>query len=144
MRKLSSLQRILLAVGALMMVVGAVVYVAVHSIGAFFSFLFLFGACLYTAMQCQQKYEGNSVVVRRLYRQLIISDVLFILAGFLMAENCYNVLLPFFVKYLRHGLNSYLIFVMNKWIVPLLIGALLQMYCVIRMSQELEKEAKKI
>ncbi|MBP5277044.1 MAG: hypothetical protein J6Z18_00925 [Prevotella sp.] len=144
MKKLSPLQRLLLLAGAFMMVAGAIVYIAVDHVRPLFSVIFLLGACLYTTMQCQQTYEGNSIVIRRLNRQLLISDALFILAGLLMIENTFNFLLPSFIKYLQHGLNSYLIFIMNKWIIPLMIGALLQMYCVIRISNELEKEAKKL
>lgn len=144
MKKLTPLQRLLLMAGAFMMVVGAIVYIAIDSVHVPFSIIFLIGACLYTAMQCQQTYEGTNIAIRRLYRQLMISDVLFILAGLLMVENSFNFLLPTFVKYLRHGLNSYLMFIVNKWILLLLIGAILQMYCVIRISNELEKEAKKL
>ena len=129
MKQLSKLQRIILAIGALMMVAGAI---------------FLIGACLYTAMQCQQTYSGNNIAIRRLCRQMIISDIFLILAGLLMVENSYNFLLSSFIKYLQQGLNSYLTFIVNKWIIALLIGALLQMYCVLRISNELEKEAKKL
>ena len=144
MKQLSKLQRIILAIGALMMVAGAIVYVAVDSLHALFSFIFLTGACLYTAMQCQQTYSGNNIAIRRLCRQMIISDIFLILAGLLMVENSYNFLLSSFIKYLQQGLNSYLTFIVNKWIIALLIGALLQMYCVLRISNELEKEAKKL
>ena len=81
MKQLSKLQRIILAIGALMMVAGAIVYVAVDSLHAIFSFIFLIGACLYTAMQCQQTYSGNNIAIRRLCRQMIISDIFLILAG---------------------------------------------------------------
>ncbi len=144
MRNLSFLQRMLLLAGAFMMVVGALAYIAIDNTHVLSSFLFLLGACVYTAMQCLQRYDGSNIVIRRLYRQMMISDVLFILTGILMVENTFNFLLPSFVKYLQHGLNSYLLFIVNKWIIPLLIGALLQMYCVIRISNELEKEAKKL
>lgn len=144
MNNLSKLQRVFLAIGALMMVAGAIVYVAIDSLHALFSFIFLIGACLYTAMQCQQTYNGNNIAIRRLRRQMVIGDLFLILAGLLMVENSYNFLLPSFIKYLRQGLNSYLIFVVNKWIIALLIGALLQMYSVLRISNELEKEAKKL
>ena len=131
MKQLSKLQRIILAIGAMMMVAGAIVYVAVDSLHAIFSFIFLIGACLYTAMQCQQTYSGNNIDIRRLCRPM-------------MVENSYNFLLSSFIKYLQQGLNSYLTFIVNKWIIALLIGALLQMYCVLRISNELEKEAKKL
>lgn len=144
MNNLSKLQCVFLAIGALMMVAGAIVYVAIDSLHVLFSFIFLIGACLYTAMQCQQTYNGNNIAIRRLRRQMVIGDLFLILAGLLMVENSYNFLLPSFIKYLRQGLNSYLIFVVNKWIIALLIGALLQMYSVLRISNELEKEAKKL
>jgi len=39
---------------------------------------------------------------------------------------------------------SYLQYVYNKWVVTLLIAAILQLYTTHRISQELEKEAKKL
>ena len=40
--------------------------------------------------------------------------------------------------------NSHLIHVYNKWVMTLLIAAVLQLYSTHRVSHELEKEAKKL
>jgi TRAP-type C4-dicarboxylate transport system permease small subunit len=82
-------------------------------------------------------------VIRRLRRIMIFADILFILAGLLMVENAYNFLLPFFQNHITNGLNAYIIYIMGKWVVLLLVAAILEVYTTHRISHELEKEAKK-
>ena len=72
-----------------------------------------------------------------------LRHICYLLAGLLMIENTYNFLLPLFLDYVRDGLNAYLIYTMNKWVVVLLVAAVLEVYTTHRMSNELEKEAKK-
>ena len=85
-------------------------------------------------MQLLQRYDGKSFVIRRLRRMLIISDVLFLVAGLLMLANQSN----FF------GLNQllYIKYVHNNWVVVLLVAAILQLYAGHRIANEIEKEAK--
>jgi hypothetical protein len=94
-------------------------------------------------MQILQAYNGDSFVIRRLRRIMIFADILFILAGLLMVENAYNFLLPFFQNHITNGLNAYIIYIMGKWVVLLLVAAILEVYTTHRISHELEKEAKK-
>ena len=86
-------------------------------------------------MQMYQRYEGNNFTIRRLRRMMVLSDVLFLVAALLMFANKSNVL----------GLNyiTYIEYVYNKWVIVLLIAALLQLYSMHRIGSELEKEAKK-
>ena len=83
-----------------------------------------------------QRYEGNNLVIRRLRRMMLISDFLFLLSALLMFANIAN----FF------GLSQivYAQYVYNKWVITLLIAAILQLYSMHRIDQELAKEAKKL
>ena len=141
MRQLSRFQNILFLVGGALMVIGAGLYVFGFCQPA--SWIFLVGALLFSSMQLKQAYDGDNFVIRRLRRIMIMADILFVLAGFLMVENAYNFLLPFFQEHVSNGLNAYIIYIMGKWVVLLLVAAILEVYTTHRISNELEKEAKK-
>ena len=75
---------------------------------------------------------------------MLVSDMLFVVAGLLMVEQTHNYLLPLFINHLENGLNAYLLYIMNKWVVVLLVAGILQIYSTHRISNELAKEAKKM
>lgn len=85
-------------------------------------------------MQMQQRYEGRSVTIRRLRRIMLLSDVMFLVAALLMFAGQDNIF----------GLDhlTFLQYVYNKWVVALLIAAILQLYSMHRINQELEKEGE--
>lgn len=141
MRQLNRFQNILFLIGGAMMVIGAGFYVFGFSHPA--SWVFLVGTILFSSMQILQAYDGDSFVIRRLRRIMVFADILFVLAGLLMVENAYNFLLPFFQNHITNGLNAYIIYIMGKWVVLLLVAAILEVYTTHRISHELEKEAKK-
>jgi hypothetical protein len=87
-------------------------------------------------MQFLQRYEGTNVVIRRLRRMMLISDFLFLLSALLMIANTGNFLGLDYITYIEY--------VYNKWVITLLIAAILQLYSTHRISQELDKEAKKL
>lgn len=97
--------------------------------------VYLFGALLFVAMQVQQKYEGTNFAIKRLRRIVFFSHLLFILAGLLMADTVY-----FFLKPLFSSHYEYITFVYNKWVVLLMIAAIVQLYTTHRISSELKKE----
>ena len=72
------------------------------------------------------------LVIRRLRRIMILSDVLFLVAALLMFANQSNFL----------GLNhlSYIKYVHNNWIVVLLVAAVLQLFTSHRIANEMEKQ----
>lgn len=141
MRQLNKWQNALLLMGGALMVIGAGMYVfGIHKPS---SWIFLVGALAFASMQLQQVYEGGNFVIRRLRRIMVMADVLFVVAGLLMVENAYNFLLPFFQNHIQNGLNAYIIYIMGKWVVLLLVAAILEVYTTHRISSELEKEAKK-
>lgn len=141
MKQLSRLQSLIFLAGGLLMVVGAGLFVFSNKQLA--SWIFLVGAIAFVSMQMQQQYEGTNFVIRRLRRIMSLADICFILAALLMVENAYNFLLPLFVDHLQNGLNDYIIYIMGKWVVMLLIAAILEVYTTHRISSELEKEKQR-
>ena len=99
-------------------------------------YVFAVGAIAFVSMQFLQRYEGANMVIRRLRRIQLFSDVFFLLSAALMIANTSNFLgLDYF---------TYIEYVYNKWVITLLIAAILQLYSTHRISHELEKEAKKL
>jgi hypothetical protein len=141
MKQLSRLQSLIFLAGGLLMVVGAGLFVFSNKQLA--SWIFLVGAIAFVSMQMQQQYEGTNFVIRRLRRIMTLADICFILAALLMVENAYNFLLPLFVDHLQNGLNDYIVYIMGKWVVMLLIAAILEVYTTHRISSELEKEKQR-
>lgn len=98
-------------------------------------YVFAPGALMFAAMQMRQRYDGSNFAIRRLRRMMLLSDALFLVAALLMFANGGNF---FGLEYL-----SYVKYVHNNWIVVLLVAAILQLYASHRISNELEKDAKK-
>ena len=74
-------------------------------------------------------------MVRRLERILGVADLLFIIAGFLMIDNMWLITRPLFNNDI-----DYLNAMGNKWVLALLIAAILEMYTATRISMELKKD----
>ena len=132
MRPLSKWENILLLTGGLLMVVGSGAYVLLQS---WAPYVFAVGSVLFAAMQFRQRYEGTDIAVRRLRHIMLLSDVLFLLAAFLMFANQSN--------FLHLDQMTYIKYVHNNWVVVLLVAAVLQLYASHRIANELEKHAKK-
>lgn len=129
MRKLNKVQTIVFLAGALLMVIGAGASLLAWK-GA--PYVFAVGALAFASMQLLQRYEGNNFVIRRLRRMMILSDVLFLLSALLMFASMGNVF----------GLShiDYITYIYNKWVLTLLVAALLQLYSTHRIDRELTKE----
>lgn len=132
----------ILLVGACLMVAGAGLYV--FGVQAVAPWLFAAGAVAFVSMQLQQAYDGRNITVRRLRRIMITGDMFFLLSAVLMIENSYHFLLPLFLKYLENGYYQYVTYVHNNWVVTLLVAAMVEIYATHRISNELDKEAKKL
>ena len=130
MRQLNKIQTLIFLVGALLMVVGAGASVLSWKLAPY---VFAVGAIAFTSMQLLQRYEGTNFVIRRLRRMMILSDFLFLLSALLMFANMGNVF----------GLSQidYITYIYNKWVLTLLVAALLQLYATHRIDRELAKEA---
>ena len=133
MKQLNNWQNAIFLTGALLMVVGAGASLPGWSAAPY---LFALGALGFTSMQMLQRYEGQNFVIRRLRRIMLLSDVLFLVSALQMFASQGNAL------HLSH--ITYLQYVYNKWVVTLLIAAILQLYTTHRISHELEKEVKKL
>ena len=129
MRPLSKLQNTIFLVGGLLMVIGAGSSLLMWR---WAPYLFAVGALGFASMQMLQRYEGKDVTIRRLRRMMLLSDVLFLVAALLMFANQGNVF----------GLShiTYVQYIYNKWVVVLLIAAILQLYSSHRIGHELQKE----
>lgn len=132
----------ILLVGACLMVAGA--GLNVFEVQAVAPWLFAAGAVAFVSMQLRQTYDGRNMTVRRLRRILITGDMFFLLSAVLMIENAYHFLLPLFLKYLENGYYQYVTYVHNNWVVTLLVAAMIEIYATHRISNELDKEAKKL
>ena len=132
MKELNKIQTAIFLFGGILMAVGA----GTTLLGWGSSpYIFAIGALGFASMQMLQRYEGTNFTIRRLRRMMLISDVLFLAAALLMFASKGNI---FGLSYI-----TYIEYVYNKWVVVLLIAALLQLYSMHRIGSELEKEAKK-
>ena len=132
MKELNKIQTAAFLTGAVLMAVGAGMYVLQMGVGPY---VYCVGALAFVSMQLLQRYEGSNFTIRRLRRIMILSDVLFLIAGVLMLANEGNVFHLdqwIYIKYVR-----------NNWVVTLLVAAILQLYTTHRIDSELAKEAKK-
>jgi hypothetical protein len=129
MKQLSKTQNVIFLLGGLLMVIGAG---ASLFLWAWASYVYALGAVCFTSMQMLQQYEGTNFTIRRLRRMILISDVLFLLAALLMFANLGN--------FLHLSQVDYIQYVYNKWVIVLLIAAILLLYSSHRIGNELEKE----
>lgn len=131
MKQLSKTQTLIFVVGALLMVIGAGASLLAWSPAPY---VFAVGAIAFTSMQFLQRYEGSNFVIRRLRGIMLMSDCLFLLSALLMFASLGNVF----------GLSqvNYITYIYNKWVLTLLIAAILQLYSTHRIDRELAKEAE--
>ena len=132
MRELNKLQTAIFLFGGILMAIGAGTTLLGWGSAPY---IFAFGAVGFSSMQMLQRYEGQNFTIRRLRRMMLISDVLFLVAALLMFASKGN--------YFGLSYITYIEYVYNKWVIVLLIAALLQLYSMHRIGSELEKEAKK-
>jgi len=130
MKELSRTQTLVFLAGAVLMVLGAGASLLAWRPAPY---VFAIGALAFTAMQFLQRYEGKSFVIRRLRRMLLMSDGLFLLSALLMFASMKNVF----------GISqvNYITYIYNKWVLTLLLAAILQLYSTHRIDSELAKEA---
>lgn len=139
MRQLTKTQSIIFLAGGVLMAIGAGCYSFLF-IQKTAGILFLVGAIAFVSMQILQRYEGTSITIRRLRNIMIIADICFILAGVLMVEQQFGWIRNLFSG---NGYTQFVSYTYNKWVVLLLIAAILEMYTMHRIGQELEKESEK-
>ena len=138
MNQLSKLQSVIFLLGGVLMVVGA----ACFAFGFIYpkmmlitSWLFLAGTVLFSVIQAMQVYEGPSLIIHRLKRMQYVADIFFVLSGISMVDTVYA-----FARHWFSNQETYITYFYNKWVVFLLIAALLELYTTHRISHELKKE----
>lgn len=136
MKKMSSFQSALFLAGGVLMVVGAGCYAFLFEQKAV-CWLYLVGALMFASMQVSQTYEGPSLAVKRLKRIMSTADIFFVLSGLLMVDSAYM-----FLRDAFSDVMTYFNLVYNKWVLLLLVAAILEMYSMHRIGAELGKEEK--
>jgi hypothetical protein len=136
MKQLSKIQSILFVLGGVLMVIGVGCFVLMF-LQRIVCWVFLVGAVSFATMQMMQSYEGNNITIRRLKNIMNIADMVFVFAGILMVDNVYGFIRPAF-----SNVESYITYICNKWVILLLIAAVLEMYTMHRIDWEMKKENK--
>ena len=145
MKELTKTQSLILLLGGSLMVVGAGIVVLselsdtlfMRKLHAIVPWFFLLGAVAFASIQIHQSYSGESLTIRRLKNLMTLSDILFILSGLLMIENVDKIAAPFFPT-----IYDYYQFLYKKWVISILVAAILQLYTTHRIHSELGKEQK--
>jgi len=139
MKQLTKIQSVLYIAGGVMMVVGVGMFVfTVNTPGlhALSSWIFLVGTVLFAVMQLLQGYSGSNYTIKRLKRIQSMADMFFVFSGISMVDTVYQFFSPMFNNY-----EQYLSLLYNKWVVLLLIAAVIEIYTVHRIDHELKKES---
>lgn len=105
-------------VGACLLLTGAASYITGWMISPY---LYTAGAVLVAAIQFMSGYKGQNPTIKRLRRQQIFAGILLLLTALFM--------------FTTHG---------NEWIVSLTVAAVLELYSSLRISNEEEKEKRKM
>ena len=136
MKKLNKIESILFMLGGMLMVtgIGCYVFMLAPSITCWIA---LTGSILFSTLHMMQAYEGSQLAIKRLKRILNIADLLFVAAGILIVDSTYNFLRPAF-----ENQESYITYVYNKWVLLLLIAAILEVYATHRIDYLLKKQGK--
>jgi len=136
MKKLNKIESILFMLGGMLMVtgIGCYVFMLAPSITCWIA---LTGSILFSTLHMIQAYEGSLLAIKRLKRILNIADLLFVIAGILIVDSTYNFLRPAF-----ENQESYITYVYNKWVLLLLIAAILEVYATHRIDYLLKKQGK--
>lgn len=121
MRQLSPIQNIIYALGAILILIGAILWPTVKTAAIY---IYCIGAIMFASMQYLQGYEGKNITVRRLRRQQILGATLLMATGLLMIVNTMH------LGFLYH----------NEWIVCLAIAAFIECYTAFRIPYALKHE----
>ena len=135
MKQLSRIQSTLFLIGGVLMVLGAGCYAFL--IGQkVVCCVYLVGALMFAWMQVSQTYEGQNTTIKRLKRIMTTADIFFVLSGLLMVDSAYQ-----FMRYSFADVSTYFNLIYNKWVLLLLVAAILEIYTMHRIGSELKKES---
>lgn len=121
MRELNPQENLCFRIGAVLMLIGAAMYIlspmmalCIHGIGTL----------LFTLMQVRAEYLGRDITIMRLRRQQLLGCCCFILALVMMSMQLH-----------KWGPCR-----RQEWVIALSIGCILELYTSFRIPQELKKE----
>ena len=134
MKQLNKIQSAVFLAGGVLMVAGAGCY-AFMFMQSVACWVYLVGAVMFAVMQVSQAYEGDNFAVKRLKKIMTMADIFFVLSGVLMVDSAHLFLKDAFSDY-----TTYINYIYNKWVVLLLVAAILEMYSMHRISSELRKD----
>ncbi|MBO7471474.1 MAG: hypothetical protein J6T78_06375 [Bacteroidaceae bacterium] len=121
MRELTPLQNICFRTGAVLMLIGAAIYIMYPMVGMY---VFGIGTLMFSLMQLKAEYLGRSITLIRLRRQQMLACCCFVLTLVMMSMQ-------------QHQWGP---FRRQEWVVALTIGCVLELYTSFRIPQELKKE----
>ncbi len=124
MRELSTIQNVVLRLGALLMIAGLCLFLFMPLL-AFY--LYSVGTLGFSAMMLVAEYMGQNFVIVRLRRQQMLGCVCLLLTAVGQSMQVF----------------SYGPFRRNEWMVTLIAGTVMILYTAWRIPSELEKEANK-
>lgn len=139
MKQLNKIQSIIYLAGGALMVIGVACCV-LQVQPLILSWVFLAGAIMFTTMQVMQSYEGRDLTISRLKRIQGLADLLFIVAGIILADTVYANAGHSFFSGMFSNQEAYITYFYNKWVILLLIAAVLEVYTVHRIDHELSKK----
>ena len=134
MRQLNRVQTVIFLLGGLLMVAKDERYVKMKQ-QRVVCWILLVGSVMFSLMQTMQVYTGTELVLRRLKNIQGLASLLFVISGVLMADSAYGFFRPMF-----DNIADYIEIVYNKWVVLLLVAALLEVYTTHRINNELSKK----
>ncbi len=121
MKELSPKLAILQQAGAIIMLVGAALFMWQPMIA---TVLYTVGAVVFCPLQMLQRYDGKNFILRRLRRQQLLG-----LIAFLCGACC------MIMQVGRFGFAR-----RNEWVVCVTIGCIIELYTAFRIPAELKKE----
>ena len=121
MRELTPLQNICFRTGAVLMLIGAAIYIMYPMAGMY---VFGIGTLMFSLMHLKTEYLGRSITLIRLRRQQMLACCCFVLTLVMMSMQ-------------QHQWGP---FRRQEWVVALTIGCVLELYTSFRIPQELKKE----
>ncbi len=119
MRELSPLENTCFRVGAVLMVIGAAVYI-LYPLASMF--IYGIGTLMFTLMQVRAEYLGRDITMIRLRRQQLLACCCFVLALVMMSMQLKN-----WGPCRR-----------QEWVIALTIGCVMELYTSFRIPQEMK------
>lgn len=121
MKELSPLQNLCFRCGAVLMLIGAAIFILTPTGGMY---TYGVGTLMFTLMQVRAEYLGRDITILRLRRQQLLACCCFILALVMMSMQLHN-----WGPFRR-----------QEWVVALTIGCVLELYTSFRIPKELENK----